>query len=347
VLQVLGKEEKSPSPIKICEAEEKLMSDFRKRLKKRLEGALLPAVPVPFKENGSVDWESQEKYINHLKSQPIEGVAVWAHTGRGLFLDPETRKNILSLWHSNLEKERLIIAGVGARGEESLSEKEYLVNTAQMLQDAVDGNADFILPYPPARFRDHPQRERKILGYYRLVASAKIPMILFYLYEAAGGIEYSIDFLKRLLEIGPVVGIKVATLNSVMTFQDIADLIEAQFPEIILITGEDRFLPYSFQIGAKAALIGMGSVFTAIQKKMIEAWRSTKLEEFHDTARLIDSFARVIFNEPMEGYIQRLLHVLVQLKVISPDACFDPFGPKLSKKDLERIDKTLSKLGLL
>jgi 4-hydroxy-tetrahydrodipicolinate synthase len=323
------------------------MSNLRKRWKKRLEGALIPAVPVPFKEDGSVDWESQEKYIQHLKAQPIEGVAVWAHTGRGLFLDSETRKKILALWRASLAKECLIVAGVGARGDESLPEKEYLVKTAQMLQDAVDGKADLILPYAPVRFQNHPQRTKKILGYYRLIASAKIPMILFYLYEAAGGIEYSKDFLKRLLEIESVVGIKVATLDSVMTFQDIADLIEERFPDLTLITGEDRFLPYSFQIGAKAALIGMGSVFTAIQKKMIEAWRNGKLEEFHRAARLVDSFTRVIFTEPMEGYIQRLLHVLARLKIISRDACFDAFGPKLSKNDLERINKTLDKLGLL
>lgn len=322
------------------------MSNLRKRWKKILEGALIPAVPVPFKEDGSVDWESQEKYIQHLKAQPIEGVAVWAHTGRGLFLDSETRKKILGLWRASLAKERLIVAGVGTRGDESLPEKEYLVKTAQMLQDAVDGKADLILPYAPVRFQNHPQRARKILGYYKLIASAKIPMILFYLYEAAGGIEYSKDFLKRLLEIEPVVGIKVATLDSVMTFQDIADLIKERFPDLTLITGEDRFLPYSFQIGAKAALIGMGSVFTAIQKQMIEAWRHDKLEEFHRAACLVDSFARVIFTEPMEGYIQRLLHILARLKIISRDARFDPFGPKLSKNDLERINKTLDKLDL-
>jgi 4-hydroxy-tetrahydrodipicolinate synthase len=323
------------------------MSSLRKRWKKILEGALIPAVPVPFKEDGSVDWESQEKYIQHLKAQPMEGVAVWAHTGRGLFLDSETRKKILALWRAGLAKEHLIVAGVGTRGDESLPEKEYLMKTAQMLQDAVDGKADLILPYAPVRFQNHPQRARKILGYYKLIASAKIPMILFYLYEAAGGIEYSKDFLKRLLEIESVVGIKVATLDSVMTFQDIADLIEERFPDLTLITGEDRFLLYSFQIGAKAALIGMGSVFTEIQKKMIEAWMDGKLEEFHRAARVVDSFARVIFTEPMEGYIQRLLHILARLKIISRDARFDPFGPKLSKNDLERINKTLDKLGLL
>jgi 4-hydroxy-tetrahydrodipicolinate synthase len=323
------------------------MSSLQKRWEKRLEGALIPAVPVPFKEDGSVDWQSQEKYIQHLKDQPLEGVAVWAHTGRGLFLDSETRRRILSLWRAGLAKEHLVIAGVGSRGDESLPEKEYLMKTAQMLQDAVDGKANLILPYAPVQFKNNSQRARKILGYYKLIASARIPIILFYLYEAAGGIEYSKDFLKRLLEIESVVGIKVATLDSVMTFQDIADLIQEHFPDLTLITGEDRFLPYSFQIGARAALIGMGSVFTAIQKKMIAAWMNGKLQEFHNAARVIDSFARVIFTEPVEGYIQRLLHILARLKIIGRDARFDPFGPKLSKNDLERIDKLLDKLGLL
>lgn len=323
------------------------MNSLRSVWKKRLKNVLIPAVPVPFKKDGSVDWVSQKMFIKYIKAQPIEGVAVWAHTGRGLFLDRETRKELLALWRSELPKNLFIVAGVGARKDESLSDREYLKKTEAMLQDALDNKAELVMPYAPVQYRDNPSKERKILEYYGLIARAKIPFIFFYLYEAAGGIEYSLDFLARLLERENIVGIKIATLDSVMRFQDIAALLRKKFPDIILITGEDRFLPYSFQMGAQAALIGMGSVFTSLQKKMIRAWTDGRFKEFHKMARKVDDFSRTIFTRPMEGYIQRLLYVLARLRIIRKEAIFDPFGPKLPKDDFQRIDKVLSELRLL
>ena len=66
-----------------------------------------------------------------------------------------------------------------------------------------------------------------------------------------------------------MLGIKVATLDSVMTFQDVARLIRRQAPDKVLITGEDRFLGYSLMCGAEAALIGMGAACTTLQSRAL------------------------------------------------------------------------------
>lgn len=323
------------------------MNNPSSQWKSKLNGALIPAVPVPFKKDSSLDWESQAKYIDYLKSQPVEGVAVWAHTGRGLFLDPRTRKEVLSSWRTSLSKNWFIVAGVGVKEDAALSDKKYLENAERMLRDALDGKADLVMPYAPTQYRNHPDREKKILEYYELFSKADVPIILFYLYQAAGGIEYSIEFLEKLLGMENVVGIKVATLDSVMKFQEIASLVQEKFPEIALITGEDRFLPYSFQLGAKAALIGMGAVLTGMQKEMITAWMNKKYDQFFKLSRLVDGLGRLIFTDPIEGYIRRILYVLAKLRIISPDAAFDPFGPGLPQADFEKIDTGLSKLNLL
>lgn len=323
------------------------MNNLSSRWKSKLCGALIPAVPVPFKKDSSVDWESQAKYIDYLKSQPVEGVAVWAHTGRGLFLNRKTRKDVLSLWRNAMSKGCFIVAGVGVKEDATLSDKKYLENAERMLQDALDGKADLVMPYAPTQYRNHPDREKKILEYYELFSKAAVPIIFFYLYQAAGGIEYSIEFLEKLLGIENVVGIKVATLDSVMKFQEIASLVEDNFPEITLITGEDRFLPYSLQLGAEAALIGMGAVKTGMQKEMMKAWLNRNYEQFYRLSRLVDGLARPLFTDPIEGYIRRILYVLAKLKIISLDAAFDPFGPELPQADFEKIDISLSKLNLL
>ncbi len=51
-----------------------------------LHDVLIPAVPVPFDAQGKIDAPAQERYARWMAQQPIAGVAVGAHTGRGLRL---------------------------------------------------------------------------------------------------------------------------------------------------------------------------------------------------------------------------------------------------------------------
>ena len=79
-----------------------------------LSGRLIPAVPVPFGSGGDVHQEGHERYVSWMASQPIGGVAVWAHTGRGLRLTDSTREQVLRLWRRALPADRCLIAAAGA-----------------------------------------------------------------------------------------------------------------------------------------------------------------------------------------------------------------------------------------
>ena len=63
------------------------------------------------------------------------------------------------------------------------------------------------------------------------IAEAGLPLLLFYLYQAAGGIAYGPHLLAELLARPEVLGIKVATLDSVITFQEIARLVRTHAPD--------------------------------------------------------------------------------------------------------------------
>src|SRR5882724_9842511 len=83
-------------------------------VRERVANGLIAATPVPFDENGKLHEAGHESYLRHLARQPIAGVAVWAHTGRGLMLDDETARRVLHDWREALP-EKVIIAGVGSR----------------------------------------------------------------------------------------------------------------------------------------------------------------------------------------------------------------------------------------
>jgi len=264
---------------------------------------------VPFRAT-TIHEEAQQSYARWMARQRVAGVAVWAHTGRGPHLSREQRQSILASWKSALSG-KIVIAGA---------------NSAEMARDAKHGGADALLAFPR---RDNVVRYHEELG-------RELPVIAFYLYEAAGGVDFDDETLHAIMSLPRVIGIKVATLDSVMTFQRIAAVMK-QHPGKLLITGEDRFLGYSLMMGARAALIGMGSALTDLQASLLQARKSGDANAFQRLSTQLDAFGAVTFTQPMEGYIRRMLWALAADGVIPDDACDDPWGPPLPDHEREAV----------
>lgn len=274
-----------------------------------LEWGLIPAVPVPFR-GSTIDEAAQHAYAGWMRTQDVAGVAVWAHTGRGPHLSPEQRRSVLKAWRAALP-DHVVVAGA---------------NSVEMAHDAKRGSADALLVFP---------RRADPVAFHRQLAQV-LPVIAFYLYEAAGGVSYDDATLHAILALPDVIGIKVATLDSAMTFQRVA-AVTREHPGKLLITGEDRFLGYSLMMGARAALIGMGAALTDLQAQLLDARMNGDDRAFLRLSSQLDAFGEVTFTPPMEGYIRRMLWALAADGVIPDDACDDPWGPPVPAAEREAV----------
>lgn len=282
-------------------------------LLERLDGGLIPAVPVPFRGT-EIDAAAQRGYARWMAAQPVAGVAVWAHTGRGPQLTGEQRREVLDTWRDALP-DRVVVAGARDIG---------------MAIEARRGKADALLAFPQAS---------DPIGFHQRL-SRELPVIAFYLYPAAGGVAYDDRTLHGILELPNVIGIKVATLDSVMTFQRIAAILR-DHPAKLLITGEDRFLGYSLLLGARSALIGMGAALPDLQADLVRARVAEDWSRFVALSELCDRFAQTTFIEPMEGYIRRMLWAAAAEGALPPDACDDPWGPPLPGQERDAVERAV------
>jgi 4-hydroxy-tetrahydrodipicolinate synthase len=282
-------------------------------LTERLLWGLLPAVPVPFR-GGSMDEAAQRGYAQWMAGQPIAGVAVWAHTGRGPHLSAEQRRVVLETWREALP-DRIVVAGA---------------RDLTMAIEARRGGADALLAFP--------ERADPVGHHARL--SRELPLVAFWLYEAAGGVAYDDATLHAILDLPGVVGIKVATLDSVMTFQRLAALLRAH-PDKLLVTGEDRFLGYSLMLGARAALVGMGAALPDLQAALLRAYAEADWPAFHTLSALCDRLAEATFVPPMEGYVRRMLWAAAADGALPPEACDDPWGPPLPAEERAAVQRAV------
>jgi 4-hydroxy-tetrahydrodipicolinate synthase len=270
-------------------------------------------VPAPFRGHELAE-DALRRYAGWMASHQVPGVAVWAHTGRGPHLSPDQRRRVLAIWRAALPLS-VIVAGA---------------TSPEMARDARAGGADALLAFP---------RADDAVAYHRALG-AELPVFAFYLYQGAGGVAYDNETLHGILALPEVIGIKVATLDSIMTFQRIAGLIR-DHPGKLLLTGEDRFLGYSLTLGARAALVGMGAALTDIQVALLEAFRTGNFARFVRLSGVCDRFAEATFHDPMEGYVQRMLWALVSDGVLPPDASVDPWAPPLGATERERVKKAV------
>jgi 4-hydroxy-tetrahydrodipicolinate synthase len=280
----------------------------------RIEWGLVPAVPVPFR-GSELDSSAQRAYARWMAAQPVAGVAVWAHTGRGPHLSAEHRREVLETWREALP-DRVVVAGA---------------RDITMAIEARRGRADALLAFP----------ERKDpLAYHRRLGR-ELPVIAFYLYEAAGGVPYDDQTLHAILDLPEVAGLKVATLDSVMTFQRLAALMRGH-PDKVLVTGEDRFLGYSIMAGATSALVGMGAALPDVQADLLHAWRDRQWDRFLALSALCDRLAQATFTEPMEGYIRRMLWAAAADGALPRDSCDDPWGPALPEGERSVVEQAVA-----
>jgi 4-hydroxy-tetrahydrodipicolinate synthase len=285
-------------------------------LAERLAWGLVPAVPVPFRGT-ELDAAAQREYARWMASQPVAGVAVWAHTGRGPHLSAEQRRAVLEAWREALP-ERVIVAGA---------------RDITMAIEARRGHADALLAFPASA--------DPVAHHARL--SRELPVIAFWLYEAAGGVAYDDATLHAILDLPGVLGIKVATLDSVMTFQRLAAVVQSH-PDKLLITGEDRFLGYSLMLGARAALVGLGAALPDLQAGLLRACAEGDWPAFHARSAGCDRLAMATFTPPMEGYIRRMLWAAAADGAVPPDACDDPWGPPLPAGERAAVERVVREL---
>ena len=318
---------------------------------RQLVHGLVPAVPVPHRADGTFDAAAQDAYAAWMARQDVAGVAVWAHTGRGLHLSEETAAAVFASWRRALPAGKLIVAGAGARPRAAPGHRGSRVTppadplgltsfcvegTVAMAARARDLGADAILVFPPVLLAGLEDAGRRIVEVHEALADVGLPVLAFSLYQAAGGCEYGPAVLDRLLALPHVAGVKVATLDSVVRFQAIAQRVP---PDKLLVSGEDRFLGYSLMMGARCALIGMGAALTALSAALLAAHAGRDHERFFRLSAACDRLGAVAFGDPVDGYVRRMLWLLAVTGVIPREASFDPWGPGVPDRQLEAVER--------
>jgi 4-hydroxy-tetrahydrodipicolinate synthase len=311
-------------------------------LVEQLRGTLLPAVVTPMDTDGVIAYDALTAYAGRIATEPIGGVAVWAHTGRGLYLSPGDRSKVLETWRQATDVP--IVAGVGVpRSESAQTLQEAADATVAMALQAAAGGADAVMVYPLAALGGLADGHAQAVALHeRVAAESGLPLVGFYLHGEAGGYPYPPSLIRDLLSLDAMLGVKTATLDRAIGCQDA--IWAGRGTGKLLITGEDRMYGPSFMWGADTALVGIAAAQVELSAAVLRTWTAGDHSGFLTASDRLDRFAAATFYAPIEGYVQRMLWAAVWEGLIPSEAAEDPYGPELPAAERDVVIRCLEEL---
>jgi 4-hydroxy-tetrahydrodipicolinate synthase len=304
--------------------------------RERLGGEVIAAPLVPRGPSGRVLAEAVRAYARSLGDHGLRSFAVWAHTARGAWLSDDERSLILAAFRS-VATDGVVIATVGAsdssRGRGAAAVEADAMRQAELA--AAEG-ADLIMCFPPPE-GDLPDGAAVVRYHRRIAEASGLPLVAFVLYPEGGGRSDSGDHLREVVALEHVVAVKIATLDSPVRFQDFTALVRAEAPEVVVLSGEDRFYGASLMWGAEAGLIGVAAARPELSLAVNRAWFARDYPAFIDASQRLDRFAAATFARPIPSYVERLLSVAAADGDLPQAGAHDVDGSRLGEADAAEL----------
>lgn len=237
------------------------------------------ALITPFKEDGSIDWNSFESLIDRQIEAKVTGIIISGTTGESPTLTDEECVEMTKRAKMKTTGKCLLMVGTGTNNTKKSIEKTKEVQKA---------GADIILLVNP--YYNKPTQQGLYLHFKAIAESTSLPVFLYNI-KGRTGVNLENQTLKRLAsEIENIVGVKEASGD----LNQIESVCELGLNDFTVLSGDDNI---TFQIMKDYGVNGVISVASnivpkdivemvnkALEKDFIEAEEiNKKLEELFKT----------------------------------------------------------------
>ncbi len=298
---------------------------------------IIPAIVTPMTSDGELDLPALRRYVQWLAEQGPVALAVNVDTGEGPHLTADEKRQTLETVAEAVAGKCKVVGGVAGP------------STAQGVANARAAQAagsDALLVFPIPAFLGQPLNPEVPYRYHAAIAEAvDLPLILFQLQPALGGVLFTTEIIHRLITIPSVTAIKEASFDAMRYLQVKAGL-ESASRRITFLTGNDNFICESFILGAEGALLGFSTLGTREQVSMLAAIRRGDIAEAREIGSRLQPLADVIFAPPVTDYRARTKEALKMLGVLENTTVRPPLLA-IPESELETVRNALQNAGLL
>ena len=266
----------------------------------RFSGLFIPHV-TPFNPDGALDAESLTRLTKHFAGiASVAGLVSCARIGESPVLSIAEKRRVYEVSGKAMHDAGKV--HIAAIAPQSTDEAVSLMHDLENLP--VDG----VMIFPPLLFAwGKVDPNLKVRFFEDLARETKLPVVLFQI--PVKSYYYDPETICRIARLENVVAFKEASFD-INLFTETVQALKRDKAAMRVLTGNDRFVAESYQLGANGALIGVANVATEKWGDMDIAGRAGKFDEAAAIQKELESVKELVFSEPIVEAVARIKVVL-------------------------------------
>ena len=280
----------------------------------RFRGLFIPHV-TPFDESGALDLESLKRLTAHQTSvNGVAGLVSCARIGEGPVLSVDEKRRIYEVVGKVARKTgRVHIATIMPQSTDE---------AIALIRDLEELPVDATMIFPPLLLAwGKVEDELKYRFFEDVTRATKLPVVLFQI--PVRSYWYDPQTICRIAELEHVVALKEASFD-VNLFEETMRELERRNSTMQVLTGNDRFVAESYELGASGALIGVSNVATEKWAAMDLAAQAGDLRQAVALQKELEAIKELVFSEPIVEAVARIKVVLQHERLIKTAAVRRP-----------------------
>ncbi len=267
----------------------------------RFEGLFIPTV-TPFDTKLALDHKSLERLCNYqLGIDGVSGLVSCARIGEGTVLSVDEKYEVYD------------VMGKAARAAGKVHiatiAPQSTAEAIRMLDRLATLPVDAVMVFPPLLFCwGKVGGDLKFRFWEDLSRASRLPLVLFQI--PVPNYWYDAETINRIAALPNIVAYKEASF-SLELYTETCRLLKASGRSMRVLTGNDRFVGKSYELGGVGALIGMANLAVDRWAALDKAGRSGDYEGAIAIQNELHELSHIVFAEPIVEAVSRIKAILV------------------------------------
>lgn len=266
----------------------------------KFEGLFIPTV-TPFDARCALDLKSLDRLARHQASiDGVAGLVSCARIGEGTVLRPEEKLKVhQAMGEAARACGKLHIATIAPQSTDEA------IETLKKLESLpVDG----VMIFPPLLFAwGKVGGDLKLRFFEDVTRASKLPIVLFQI--PVQSYWYDPETITRIAALPNVLAYKDASFNLEL-YTETCRQLKAKGRKMRVLTGNDRFVGKSYELGAVGALIGMANLAVDRWAELDRAGRRGDFRAALALQEELKQLSEIVFAEPIVEAVARIKAIL-------------------------------------
>ena len=239
-----------------------------------LKGVFSPVVTIQ-KEDGSIDYASMEKHIDHLAAAGLNGLLFFGSLGEFYAFSAAEKKDFLSFAVKVASGRTKVISGIGG------TSRREVLELAEASEKAGVDAVNILSPYY------FPPTEQAAFSYFSTLASRISLPIQLYNFPARVGADLTPALVARLAaEHSNIIGVK-DTVDNISHTRKMIRAVKAARPDFSVLSGFDEYYLVNRASGGDGVLSGLTNVVPELFVKLHRSYESKDFDQTEACAKTI------------------------------------------------------------